>query len=240
MISTGILLAAGEGSRLRSAAPLKPLCNVAGRTLLEHALRGFATAGLKRAIVVVGYGADEVVAHIEGTPWPIEVVAVANRDFHLPNGTSVLAAEPYVAMEEALLAMCDHLVDPALYRLVADTGASGGASLAVDRRVESGWVDIDDVTRVRTSEGRIVEIGKGIDCYDCFDTGVFAIGERMFAALRSLEAPSLTEGMRVLASRGAAFVIDCGELRWIDVDDESALQKAEIWIASESGIRSFA
>ena len=58
MISTAILLAAGEGSRLRSAAPFKPLCEVAGRSLLGHALDGLGEAGLKRVVVVLGYGAD--------------------------------------------------------------------------------------------------------------------------------------------------------------------------------------
>lgn len=38
MITTAILLAAGEGSRLRSAAPSKPLCHVGGRPLIEHAI----------------------------------------------------------------------------------------------------------------------------------------------------------------------------------------------------------
>ncbi len=58
MIETGIVLAAGEGSRLRAVAPLKPLCCVAGRTLLAHAVSGMAQAGLARTVVVVGYEAE--------------------------------------------------------------------------------------------------------------------------------------------------------------------------------------
>jgi choline kinase len=229
MISTAILLAAGEGSRLRSAAPLKPLCEVAGRSLLAHALEGLAEAGLKRAVVVLGYGADQVGAHIAARPWPLAVETATTSDYRSPNGTSVLAAEPLVGAEEALLAMCDHLVDPALYRLIAEAGASAGARLGVDRRIDNDCVDIDDVTRVQTAGDRIVAIGKGLVPYDCFDTGVFAIGPALFAALRSLESPSLTEGMRVLASEGNALTLDCGELFWIDVDDHVALQKAERW-----------
>ena len=38
-----------EGSRLRGASPLKPLCPVAGRPLIDHALGGLAEAGLGRA-----------------------------------------------------------------------------------------------------------------------------------------------------------------------------------------------
>jgi 1L-myo-inositol 1-phosphate cytidylyltransferase len=229
MISTAILLAAGEGSRLRSAAPLKPLCKVAGRSLLAHALAGFAEAGLKRAVVVLGCGADEIAAHIAAHPWPLAVETMTNKDFRSPNGTSVLAAEPLVGAEEAVLAMCDHLVEPALYRIVAEAGASAGARLAIDRRIDSDWVDIEDVTRVETAGDRIVAIGKGLVPYDCFDTGVFAIGPALFAALRRLDSPSLTEGMCALAAEGTALTVDCGGLGWIDIDDEAALGKAERW-----------
>ena len=163
MIETAILLAAGEGSRLRSAAQLKPLCSVAGRSLLGHAVSGLADAGLKRVVVVIGYGADQIAAHIDAHSWPIAVETVRTDDYRKPNGTSVLAAAPLVGNEEALLAMCDHLVEPELYRRVALAGASGGARLGVDRRIDSGWVDLEDVTRVRTADERIVDIGKGLD-----------------------------------------------------------------------------
>ena len=232
MISTAILLAAGEGSRLRSAAPFKPLCTVAGRSLLAHAIHGLAEAGLNRVVVVLGYGAGEISAHIAARPWPLAVETVMTSDYRAPNGTSVLAAEPLAGAEEALLAMCDHLVEPALYRRVAEAGASDGARLGIDRRIDSGWVDMEDVTRVQTAGERIMAIGKDLASYDCFDTGVFAIGPGLFSALRSLDCPSLTEGMRVLAAEGRALTVDCGDLVWIDVDDQTALDKAERWSAA--------
>ncbi len=230
MIDTAILLAAGEGSRLRSAAPLKPLCTVGDRSLLAHALDGLAEAGLRRAVVVLGYEADQIEAHLAAHPTPLPVETV-RTDFRKPNGSSVLAAEPLVAGEETLLAMCDHLVEPELYRRMAHAGASGGARLAIDRGIDSDWVDLEDVTRVQTSGERIVAIGKGLAPYDCFDTGVFAIGPALFEALRRLEAPSLTEGMRVLAHEQLAFTTDCSDLRWIDIDDQVALDMAERWWA---------
>ena len=229
MIETAILLAAGEGSRLRPAAPFKPLCPVGGRTLLAHALHGLAEAGLARAVVVLGYGADEIEAHLAAQAWPLAVETVRVEDYRKPNGTSVLAAEARVAGGEALLAMCDHLVDPKLYRRLAQAGASGGARLGIDRRLASDWVDLDDVTRVQSEGERIVAIGKHLEPYDCFDTGVFAIGPALFAALRRFEAPSLTEGMRALAAERTALIADCTDLDWIDVDDAWALEKAERW-----------
>ncbi len=232
MIDTAILLAAGEGSRLRSAAPYKPLCHVGGRALIDHALHGLAIAGLRRAAVVLGYGAESIERHLAAGNWPIAVETVRVADYRKPNGVSLLAAEPLLAGRDALLAMCDHLADPELYRRTAEAGSGGGARLAIDRRIDSDWVDLDDVTCVRTQGERIVAIGKGLGDYDCFDTGVFAIGHSLFDALHGLDAPSLTEGVRVLAERGTARTLDCSDVDWIDVDDQPALAKAEAWLRS--------
>lgn len=230
MITTAILLAAGEGSRLRSAAPSKPLCHVGGRPLIEHAIAGLAEAGLIRVVVVLGYEAERIEAHLAARHWPIAVETVRTSDHRLPNGVSVLAAEQALAGEDAVLAMCDHLVEPALYARVAQAGTGGGARLGIDRRITSDLVDLDDVTCVRTEGEAIAAIGKHLADYDAFDTGVFAIGSALFAALNSLPAPSLTEGMRVLAAHGAALTVDCSDLDWIDVDDPAALDKAEVWL----------
>lgn len=232
MIETGIILAAGEGSRLRAVAPLKPLCLVGWRTLLAHAVFGMAQAGLARTILVVGYEAETIESFVAATDWPIPVETVRVADHRHPNGSSLLAAEPLLDGAEAILAMCDHLVEPHFYRRMADTSTGGGASLGVDRRIDNDWIDLDDVTCVQTEGDRLVGIGKGLAFYDCFDTGVFTVGKGLFDALHGLEKPSLSEGMRRLASDGAAGIKDCSDLEWIDVDDERAWRIAERWLTS--------
>lgn len=232
MIDTGIVLAAGEGSRLRAVAPLKPLCLVNGRSLLAHAVYGMAQAGLARTIVVVGYEAETIESYVAANDWPIPVETVRVADHRHPNGSSLLAAEPLLDGAEAILAMCDHLVEPQFYRRMAATATGGGASLGIDRRIDSDWIDLDDVTCVQTEGDRVVAIGKGLAFYDCFDTGVFTVGKGLFDALHGLETPSLTEGMRRLASDQAAGIRDCSDLEWIDVDDERAWRIAETWLAS--------
>jgi len=230
VIRTAVLLAAGAGSRLRSAAPSKPLCPVAGVPLIDRALAGLAAAGIARAVVVTGYLADAVEAHLSAGHWPLAVECVRSPDWRRPNGVSALAAAPHLAGEDALLAMCDHAVEPALYARLAATGTRGGAVLGIDRRLGHPWIDPDDVTGVATDGDRIIAIGKGLAPHDAYDTGVFAVGPALFDALAALPDPSLTEGMRVLAARGAAWVEDCSDLDWIDVDDAAALAKAETWL----------
>ena len=231
MIDTAILLAAGEGSRLRAMAPSKPLCLVAGRPLLEHAITSLAAAGITRVIFVLGYEAEAIRSHLAAGDWPVTIETVMSADYRKPNGVSVLAAEALTHGGEALLAMCDHIVEPRLYRRVAEAGAAGGITLGIDRLLDQEAVDMEDVTRVETSGETIVTIGKGIATFDCFDTGVFAIGPALFAALKRLDAPSLSAGVGLLAEQGLARVVDCTGLGWIDVDDPKAHVLAERWVA---------
>ncbi|MBB5716118.1 NTP transferase domain-containing protein [Sphingomonas aerophila] len=234
-LTTAILLAAGEGSRLRPSAPFKPLCRVAGKALIDHALDGLATAGLTRCVVVLGYGEAAIREHLalrarrgSGTP---EIVVVTTDHAH-PNGVSALAAAPVVDSSGAVLAMCDHLVDPALYRRMAEAGPGPGLRLGIDRRLGHAWVDPLDVTCVRTRGQRIEAIGKELVDHDAYDTGVFAVGPALFDALSALPDPSLSDGVRVLAAEGRAEIVDVSDLEWLDVDDPPALARAEAWRAA--------
>lgn len=228
-----IVLAAGFGSRLSSHAPSKPLALVAGRPLLLHALLRLAEAGADDVTVVLGHRAEDVAAALAGWTLPLAVRTVTVADPALPNGVSALAAAPFIEAR-ALLVMADHLVDPALYRAVAQAPADDGALLlGVDRRIGHGWIDEDDVTRVCTEGDAIVAIGKGLAPFNGYDTGVFSIGKPLFDALAGLSAPALSQGVAALAASGLARAVETGDCAWLDVDDARALELAERWLGAE-------
>ncbi|HJQ01093.1 MAG TPA: bifunctional UDP-N-acetylglucosamine diphosphorylase/glucosamine-1-phosphate N-acetyltransferase GlmU [Jatrophihabitans sp.] len=63
---TVIILAAGEGTRMKSAALPKVLHGFAGRSLLGHALAATAQLAASRTAVVIGHRRDEVAQHLTG------------------------------------------------------------------------------------------------------------------------------------------------------------------------------
>ncbi|WP_457629622.1 NTP transferase domain-containing protein, partial [Oceanithermus sp.] len=59
-----VILAAGKGTRMKSALP-KVLHPLLGRPMVEYAARAAQQAGAERVVVVVGHGAEGVTAALE-------------------------------------------------------------------------------------------------------------------------------------------------------------------------------
>src|SRR5687768_3359304 len=66
-----VVLAAGEGKRMRSTRP-KPLHLLCGRAMLLHVLDRVAELGAERAVVVIGHGAERITKKLveDGPPEP--------------------------------------------------------------------------------------------------------------------------------------------------------------------------
>src|SRR4051812_11807465 len=201
-----LIIAAGQGTRLRGIAPSKPLARVAGTPLIEHVVRSARAAGASGFVIVTGYEAGPLEIFLAGLAEqisvPIEVVR--NAEWHRPNGLSVLAAAASLDSEFALL-MSDHLFDPAILRdLIAADRGDAALTLAADYRVDNPQLDLDDATKIEVGEGgRILRIGKTLPRYDAIDTGIFIATPALFVALRASLAAggagSLSEGVQALA-----------------------------------------
>lgn len=228
-----LIVAAGMGSRLREIAPCKPLAPVWGKPLIQSVMESAAQAGISDFVVVTGYEAAPLEAFLEryARRAGLGLELVRNPEWTRANGLSVVAAEAAVG-ERFVLLMADHLFEPALLSDLLAEGRPDRVTLAVDRRLDNPLVDLSDVTRVLTDgAGAITAIGKGVETYDAFDTGVFLASGALIAAIRAdAEAGgegSITAGMRRLAEETAVFAHDIGERFWLDVDDPAAYREAE-------------
>jgi len=87
-----VILAAGEGKRMRSSRP-KLLHRVCGRPLLWFPLDLAQRLGCSRTVVVVGHGREQVVAAARGMPGG-ERLAFAVQERQRGTGDAVIAALP--------------------------------------------------------------------------------------------------------------------------------------------------
>jgi 1L-myo-inositol 1-phosphate cytidylyltransferase len=204
-----LIIAAGQGSRLRQRAESKPLVPVDGVPLIQRVIRAAVAGGVSEFYVVSGYKGPRLREHLDQFADGEGVVVnhLVNRQWQQPNGVSVLQAK-------------GHLRDPF------------GLILAVDKRLSNPLVDLDDVTRVFCSGDKIQDIGKGLSDFNAFDTGIFYSTPALFAALEtSIENTgnaSLSGGVAHLASLGKARIFDIGDRFWLDIDDSRSYVKAEV------------
>ena len=90
-------------------------------------------------------------------------------------------------------------------------------------------------TPVQKLERLSKKIGKGIEDYNCFDTGIFLCDPLLFSAIEksSREAgdDSLSGGVRILAKEGHAKVMPINGLFWCDIDDPQYFKQAEKYLS---------
>lgn len=231
-----LIVAAGQGTRLREKGELKPLIPIRNVPLIERVITNGHEAGIDEFLVVTGYRSEELQTRLAefSRRAGIHVNSIFNRAWDRANGVSVLAAKQYLG-EPFLLAMCDHLVDiEILRRLIQAEQEPGTVMLGVDFNIENPLNDPEDVTRVKCEGDKLKHIGKVIKDFNCFDTGVFRCTPVMFDALQESQSrgdDSISGAMNVLAEWEKARVFDIGDKLWVDVDDPIAFGKAEALLA---------
>jgi bifunctional UDP-N-acetylglucosamine pyrophosphorylase / glucosamine-1-phosphate N-acetyltransferase len=150
-----IILAAGEGKRMRSATP-KVLHRLAGRSLVEHAVRAAAGLAPQRMAVVVGHGREAVTEHRHEVAKVLDVtVSVAVQEVQHGTGHAVRCALdelPGGLGGTVLVTYGDvPLLDTAtLSALLAEHSAAGNAVTVLS-------AEVDDPT----GYGRIVRAADG-------------------------------------------------------------------------------
>lgn len=228
---TGVVLAAGLGSRLAKAGYSgKPLVEVQGISLLLRTLKSLETA-CHRAVIVLGFEGETIHSYIkQHYTGPMELVFAFNRDYLLANGVSVLAAKEYLK-DDFILTMADHIMETGLLKLALHhTPPIGGATLLVDYKLDTIF-DMADATKVLEQDGQIRSIGKELDIFNCVDTGLFVCTSGLLNALETIYNAkgdvSLSDGVQLLCENSLMNCLDIGDGFWQDVDTEDMLKYAE-------------
>lgn len=167
---TTVVLAAGQGTRMRSALP-KVLQPLAGKPLLAHVLDQVDGIGCTDTVVVYGHGGDAV-----QTAFPGDALKWAHQTEQLGTGHAVKTAMPRVDDGRLVLILCGDvpLLRPATLRALIDSCATGDVGVLT--------VDMDDPS----GYGRIVRDAAG---------HVRAIVEQKDASPDELAIPEINSGV---------------------------------------------
>jgi bifunctional UDP-N-acetylglucosamine pyrophosphorylase/glucosamine-1-phosphate N-acetyltransferase len=201
----GLILAAGEGTRMGSDRP-KVLLPIHGAPMLEYLVRAFRGAGLRRIVAVVGKGADDVRTTFAGADLEFVVQGQRLGTAHaVSEALPVLeghTGEVVIAPGDAPLLSTDHVMGLLRHHRVSGSDMTIMAA-ETDQPAGLGRV-------VRGDAGQVLRIAEELD----------ALGEERLIAevnvgVYCVAAPRLREVVPLIGNRnrkGEYYLTDAVEL----------------------------
>ena len=229
-----LIIAAGRGERLKPFTDElpKPLMPLLGLRLIERVILSVREAGIKEFVIVTGFLGRKLRKFLgDGTKYGVKIEYVKNRGWKKGNGCSVYEARNHLK-ENFILLMSDHIFNPKILSALKRCKIGRDECLLFVDEMMQYVFDIDDATKVKVVDGKIVEIGKDLEEYNGVDMGIFLCSNYIFKVLkRNIEEEqySLTESIRELAKQGKmkTHCIDNERYYWVDIDTFEMLKIAE-------------
>ncbi|TFF87263.1 MAG: glucose-1-phosphate thymidylyltransferase [Promethearchaeota archaeon] len=121
MLMRAIILAAGEGKRLKpitSSLP-KPMIPLAGKPLLEHTILGLKDAGINNILLIVGYKQDIIKDYFGKGLNKFNIkIEYKTQDEYLGTAHATNYAKDFIKGDPFLMMYGDLLVDPSIFKEV--------------------------------------------------------------------------------------------------------------------------
>ncbi|NLD78028.1 MAG: NTP transferase domain-containing protein [Acidimicrobiales bacterium] len=192
---SAIVLAAGQGTRMRSSRP-KPLHLLAGKAMLLYVLDALVSSDVNRVVVVVGHGAERVTKKLQAEEPDLVLTFVEQ---HQQNGTGDAASVGLTGLpdDDGPDADDEHVIvlpgDMPLLRpatveaLIAEHRATDAACTVLSARV----ADPGSYGRVvRGKDGQVERIVERVDATP-EEVEIDEINTSVYCFRRSLLAPAL-------------------------------------------------
>lgn len=240
-----IILAAGQGTRLRPHTDYKPKCMVdlAGKPLLHRQLEVLRGVGISKIILIGGYRADQLYAP--------DTVRLFNPRFDETNmvGTLFCAEDWMNPGEDFLIAYGDIVYDQKVLRSLLETDAP--VAISVDRQWQILWeIRMEDPlsdaeTLKMTDHNRVIEVGKKPNSLDEIQgqyMGLIKVRGDFVQAFRDywhgLDRNAIYDGsdfdnmymtsfLQLLINRGVEVRAAFTEKGWIELDTVKDLERYE-------------
>ena len=219
--ASAIVLAAGQGTRMRSRIP-KVLHPLAGRSLIEHVLEALAEAGIERPVVITGHRAELVEAAIDSRAATVRQVPQRGTADAVRTGLDAVADE----VRTVLVTMGDAPFQPAslFSAVVAERDIGDPAVVLVSARVAeaTGYGRV-----VRGADGGASAIVEHADAdeviraIDEVNVGTYAFDAAWLRGALGRVVPSAS-GELYLTDLVALAVVDGRAVRSVEAEDPEA------------------
>ncbi|HEX4492906.1 MAG TPA: bifunctional UDP-N-acetylglucosamine diphosphorylase/glucosamine-1-phosphate N-acetyltransferase GlmU [Acidimicrobiia bacterium] len=252
---TAVVLAAGEGTRMKSSTPkvLHPLC---GRPMLLHVVDALCALPLERIVVVVGHGAERVTKTLQeqlATELPVEFVeqrsprgtgeavnvalsASTFDDLDAEDDLIVVPGDTPLLTPETLAALAtEHRVSDAA-ATVLTTRPSDPTGYGRVLRDKNGGVDrIVEHSDATEEERAVDEINTSIYC---FRRNLLAPALRRISPENVQGEYYLTDAIEVLRRAGHhVHAVEADPAEVVGVNDRAQLAEAEAVLRSRINTR---
>jgi UDP-N-acetylglucosamine diphosphorylase/glucosamine-1-phosphate N-acetyltransferase len=219
-----VILAAGEGSRLRPLTQYRPKCMIplAGKPILEHLLLTLRENGIKDVLIVIGYCKELVQNYFrDGKKFGIKINYVEQKQL-LGTADAVRLSEEYLFDEAFLMLYGDLLIDSAVVKNALQKYAEKGVITLTVTTVE-------DPLRygiVKTEKDKVLKIfekPKSRDFGNLANVGVYVFSKDIFKAIHKTvksqrEEVEITDTLNLLLKGGTTVTsVKIEPNNWLDV-----------------------
>lgn len=225
-----VILAAGEGSRLRPYSAEVPKCLMElepGVRILDFILERVRGAGFRKIYVVVRAGRSRVLREsVEGGD--VEFIEADLDSFENLYSLGIAARR---IGGRFLVLMSDHIFERALLEAVLDRAKAAEEAFVVCLDMEPAVAEAEEGLKLRIEGGKIVEAGKSLTPIYGIDTGlIYCNASALKYIEKALEeggpGASIRDALNLAAAEGEVGYVDVTGLLWKDVDTSEDLEKA--------------
>lgn len=235
-----IILAAGQGTRLRPYTDDRPKCLVpfSGKPILDYILEAAKTANFSSIVVVTGYKQDKITAP--------QIKKITNSRYDQTNMLVSLFCAEEEMNEDVVISYSDIIYHPAILEKLVKSEKD--FSVVIDENWKKLWEvrmdnPLNDAETLKISNNQITEIGKKPKSYDEIQgqyIGLIKISHRIInqvkAIYHSIDKNGLYDGknfdnmfmtsfLQLLINRG--IVISPVKIfgGWLEIDSVEDLEK---------------
>lgn len=232
-----MILAAGLGTRMRplTATTPKALAPVAGRPLIEYALRFVRSQGIEQVVINLHHLGDQIRTTLgDGSTYDVQIT-YSPEDPLLETGGGIKQAQPFLDGEPFLVINSDAILDIDLVAVLNAHRRNKAAGTLVLRpdpgSANYGLLEINATGRLRRLRGEPAEVSEPLSAY--MFTGCQILEPRIFDFMPEVKPFSTTrETYPAMLRAGEPLYGFVHTGPWMVVDDAQGIARATRAISS--------